>query len=177
VLVVVAGICGGWAATRRTDSLVWWHVVPLAGLVGVGSGLVTAIMVGLASGVAGPGRLADVGASPVYLGGCVAAQTGLGALLVLLATRAEVHAAVAAAWRSVRGRGRAGGDAEVASGAGGAGPRTGEGPGTGAPAEETAGAAPTKGSSTSASSSTSTTSTSTAAPAPTTPPQSVSDDL
>lgn len=177
VLVVVAGICGGWAATRRTDSLVWWHVVPLAGLVGVGSGLITAIMVGLASGVAGPGRLADVGASPVYLGGCVAAQTALGALLVLLATRAEVHAAAAAAWRSVRGRGSAGGDPEMASGAGGAGSSTGEGPGTAAPAEKTAGAAPTKGASTSTSTTTTTTSTSTAVPAPPTPPQSVSDDL
>lgn len=105
VLVVVAGVCGGWAATRRIDRLVWWHVVPLAGLVGVGSGLLTAVMVWLASGVAGPGRLADVGASPVYLGGCVAVQTALGALLVLLATRAEVHSAMMTAWRSARGRG------------------------------------------------------------------------
>lgn len=138
VLVGVAGACGGWAATRRIDRLVWWHVVPLAGLVGVGSGVLTAIMVGLASGVAGPGRLADVGASPVYLGGCVAAQTALGALLVLLATRAEVHAAAVTAWRSVRGRGSEAGDgADGESGAGGAeveGPKTpteaSAGPGT-----------------------------------------------
>lgn len=138
VLVVVAGVCGGWAATRRIDGLVWWHVVPLAGLVGVGSGMLTAVMVGLASGVAGPGRLADVGASPVYLGGCVAAQTALGALLVLLATRAEVHSAVAAAWRSARGRGDDAGGAGGAEAAGSAEAPAGATPVAPTPADDPA---------------------------------------
>lgn len=113
LLVGLAGVCGGWAVSRRTDSLVWWHTIVLAGIVGAGAGTFAATMVGLASGVAGPGRLADVGASSVYLGGCVALQTGVGALLALLATRAEVHGAVASAWRSARrARGAADGAGE-----------------------------------------------------------------
>lgn len=121
VLVVLAGVCGGWAVSRRTDRLVWWHTVVLAGIVGTWAGLVTAAMVGLASGVAGPGRLADVGASSVYLGGCVALQTGAGALLALLATRAEVHTAVATASRAVWARVRGRADGARAAGGGGAG--------------------------------------------------------
>lgn len=108
VLVGLAGVVGGWVASRRTERMVWWHTVLVAGLVGIGSGVAAGAMVALASGVAGPGRLADVGASPVYLGACIAVQVAAGALLVLLVTRAEVHAAVAAAWRSVRSRGASG---------------------------------------------------------------------
>ena len=112
VLVGVAGVVGGWVASRRTEHMVWWHTVVVAALVGTGAGAAAGTMVALASGVAGPGRLADVGASPIYLGACVAAQVGAGALLVLLVTRAEVHAALAAAWRSVRSRGSQGADGE-----------------------------------------------------------------
>ncbi|ACZ22716.1 hypothetical protein Sked_28140 [Sanguibacter keddieii DSM 10542] len=115
VLVGVAGVVGGWVASRRTEHMLWWHTVVVAGLVGTGAGVAAGTMVALASGVAGPGRLADVGASPVYLGACVAAQVGAGALLVLLVTRAEVHAALASAWRSMRSRRREGAGGERAA--------------------------------------------------------------
>lgn len=119
VLVGLAGAVGGWVASRRTDRMAWWHTLVLGGLVGVGAGVATAVMVALASGVAGPGRLADVGASSIYLGACVAVQAGAGALLVLLATRAEVHEAVASAWRSARARRRTDGEDDAADGAAG----------------------------------------------------------
>lgn len=141
VLVGFAGVVGGWVASRRTERMVWWHTALVAGLVGTGSGLVAGAMVALASGVAGPGRLADVGASPVYLGACVAVQVAAGALLVLLVTRAEVHAAVVTAWRSVRSRGGAG---EAAGGTAGdeARPPTGA---TASGATQTSGPAGTTG--------------------------------
>lgn len=102
VLIGGAGVLGGWFVHRRLERIAWWHVFVLAGAVAVGAGAACGSLVALASGVGGPGRLAEVGASGTFLGLTIAAQVGIGALLVLVCVRREVWSAARRGWTSVR---------------------------------------------------------------------------
>lgn len=102
VLMAGAGVMGGWFVHRRFEHIAWWHVFVLAGTIAAGAGLACGSLVGLASGVAGPGRLAEVGASGTFIGLTIAAQVGLGALVVLLAVRHEVWSAARQGWTTLR---------------------------------------------------------------------------
>jgi Family of unknown function (DUF6350) len=99
LLVVCAGALGGWCVHRRLERTSWWRLVVIAGLIGLFAGLIVAALVTLGSGVAGPGRLADVGTSGLFIGLCVAAEIGAGALLLMIAVRREIHETVAASCR------------------------------------------------------------------------------
>lgn len=101
VVVVLVGALAGFFVHRTLERIAWWHVLVLAPVCGLGAGAVTAALVAVASGAAGPGRLDDVGASGAFVGLCVAALVALGCLLVLLVVRPEVRAAV----RTAVGRG------------------------------------------------------------------------
>ena len=102
VLIACTGVLGGWLVHRRLERIAWWHVFVLAGMVSAGAGLACGTLVALASGVGGPGRLAEVGASGVFIGLTVAVQVGVGALVLLVCVRHEVWAAARAGWTSVR---------------------------------------------------------------------------
>lgn len=102
VLVGCAGALGGWFVHRRMERIAWWHVFVLAALVGAGAGLVSGVLVALASGVGGPGRLGEVGASGVFIGLTVAAQVAIGALVLLVCVRHEVWSAVHRGWTGLR---------------------------------------------------------------------------
>lgn len=104
VVVVLAGMVGAWFVHRRLEKIAWWHVFVLAALVGAGAGVVSGVLVSVASGVAGPGRLAEVGASGIFLGLCVAAEVAVGALVLLLCARHEVWSAVGRGWSALRER-------------------------------------------------------------------------
>lgn len=102
VLVACAGVVGAWFVHRRLERIAWWHVFVLATLVGAGAGLVSGSLVALASGVAGPGRLGEVGASGVFIGLSVTAQVAVGALVLLLCVRHEVWSAAHRGWTGLR---------------------------------------------------------------------------
>ena len=102
VLIGLTGVLGGWFVHRKLERIAWWHVFVLAGLVAAGAGLACGSLVGLASGVGGPGRLAEVGASGVFIGLTIAAQVGIGALVVLVCVRHEVWDAVRQGFASLR---------------------------------------------------------------------------
>lgn len=99
LVIVLAGVVGGWCAHRRLASMTLWQVPVLAAVVGVASGTGVGLLVMLGTGSAGPGRLEFVGASAPFVGLCAAGLVGLGALLALLALRHEVRRAVATGWR------------------------------------------------------------------------------
>ena len=102
VVVALVGMVAGLFIHRTLERIAWWHVLVLAPVCGLGAGAVSGVLVALASGAAGPGRLDDVGASGTFVGLCVAALVALGCLLVLVVARPEVRRAV----RDVVGRGR-----------------------------------------------------------------------
>lgn len=106
VLVVVGLLAGSavrrWLApTRPRDVLV------AVGTVAAASGVATAALQLAAAGGAGPGRMAQVGASAWLVGLVVAAGTGLGALLLAVPSDPTVRAAVRGR-RAAAGRGTAG---------------------------------------------------------------------
>lgn len=102
VLIASAGVLGGWFVHRRLERIAWWHVFVLAALVAAGAGLACGALVTLASGVGGPGRLGEVGASGVFIGLTVAAQVGVGALVLLACVRHEMWTAVRQGWSAAR---------------------------------------------------------------------------
>ena len=108
VVVVLVGMLAGLFIHRTLERIAWWHVLVLAPVCGLGAGAASGVLVALASGAAGPGRLDDVGASGTFVGLCVAALVALGCLLVLVVARPEVRRAL----RDVVGRGRTEGAAE-----------------------------------------------------------------
>ncbi|HEY0187299.1 MAG TPA: DUF6350 family protein [Cellulomonas sp.] len=134
--------------TRARDPLLAGGV--LAGTAGLAAGLLGV----LATGGIGPGRMADLGPTPVLLALAVLVGVGAGALLVLLPGDPHVRSAVASAgrrtWALVVGRGRA----DVArvepigggSATGGTEPGGGAGAGGAAPGDPTTGGATGPGS-------------------------------
>lgn len=85
----VAGVVAGVTVARRLAPTAGGSVV--AGLAGVGSGVLLGVLGGLlvwiAGGSLGDGALADVGAPPLATGLAVAAQSGIAAALAAAVTR------------------------------------------------------------------------------------------
>lgn len=101
-VVVGAGV-GLWLHRRRFQE-VWWQAA-LSGLVQAATvGLCAALLTLAASGGLGPGRLATVGAAPPAVAGALVWQTGLGAVVVLLALHPQVHALLVRGYRAARAR-------------------------------------------------------------------------
>lgn len=117
IAVLAAGALAGWWLHGRLAPTTPWR--PLgAGLgAGLAGGLVVAALMGLAGGSAGPGRMAEVGADPLAVGGVVAGLVAAGALVVVFPSDGAVRAGIARAWRRAR-RGEVGeGDDEPDAGA------------------------------------------------------------
>lgn len=104
VLVVLVGALAGWWTHRRRTAGPWWHAGVVALVVAGTAGVLVALLVVLSSGAVGPGRMVDVGANGLLVGGAVAAGVLLGALLVVLPADAPVRAAVAGGIRGARSR-------------------------------------------------------------------------
>lgn len=100
---VLVGAGVGWWLHRRRFQETWWQAV-LSGVVTAGTvAVLAAVLTHAAAGSIGPGRLATVGASPPAVAGALAWQVAAGAVVVLVASHPQVHAAVARAYRRVRG--------------------------------------------------------------------------
>jgi hypothetical protein len=104
VLVLVGAVAGVWTHRRRETGR-WWEPAAAGLSVAVTAGVGAAVLVVLASGSAGPGRMLTVGAGAALIGSVVGAEILVGTLLVGLPADREVRAAVA---RRVRGLARSG---------------------------------------------------------------------
>ncbi|MBI9114150.1 cell division protein PerM [Sanguibacter suaedae] len=113
LLVVLGGVVAGWCVHRHLSAGPWWRVPLTAGIAALTAGVVAGALVGLASGAGGPGVLQDVGASGVFVGLGVAAEVGLGALVLLLLVRDEVRGPVVRTVRRALGRGDRRADEDV----------------------------------------------------------------
>ncbi|PZR54953.1 hypothetical protein DNL40_00705 [Xylanimonas oleitrophica] len=85
-VVVLCGVVAGWFAWRRLEpSLVrWTDVAQVVAGVAVTTAAGTALLQLWAGGAAGAGRLAQVGADPLVTAGLVAAETVVGAAVVVV---------------------------------------------------------------------------------------------
>ncbi len=79
LLVVGVGVLAGLAVRRWLRPVRARDVAVAVGVVACTVGVVVALLVALAGGAAGPGRMAHVGASPLWVGLLTAAGCGLGA--------------------------------------------------------------------------------------------------
>ncbi|NCT89589.1 hypothetical protein GXB85_01275 [Cellulomonas sp. APG4] len=108
VTVVLAGALAGMWLEARTRAGRGRHVLLTCVWGGLAAGVLSAVATLAASGAAGPGRLAVVGASPLAVGLHVVALSWLGMLLAALPRSAAVRVAVArtaqGAWARLRGR-------------------------------------------------------------------------
>ena len=126
-LVLVGALAGAWLHPRLPRGT-WRHpllaVAVAAGVAGLGTGL----LVALASGSAGPGRMTQVGASGTAVGLVVAIGTLIGLTLVVLPASVEVRLAVGALgrrlWRARPGGTGAEAEFDDGTGAGAAEQRT-----------------------------------------------------
>jgi hypothetical protein len=104
VVTVLVGALVGWWMHRRLRNGEWWHplvaCLTTAGVAGAGA----AVLAGLASGSAGPGRMGQVGASGLLVGAAVAIGTLLGAAAVALPVNAQVRREATRRWNRVRTR-------------------------------------------------------------------------
>ena len=100
--LVGVGVLAGWWLHPRLPRGRWWHALLAVGAGAAAAGLVAGLFVALASGSAGPGRLAEVGASGALVGLTVAAGTALGLAVVVLPASADVRAEIGGAWRRLR---------------------------------------------------------------------------
>ncbi|WP_307858155.1 cell division protein PerM [Cellulomonas fulva] len=110
LVVVAAGALAGWwlhRATRRDPARRAWTVSVACVVAAATSGVAVALVVHLASGAIGPGRMATTGASALLVGAVVAGEVLLGALLVAAPADAVLRRAVATRLRSLAHRGRA----------------------------------------------------------------------
>jgi hypothetical protein len=82
--VVLAGVAAGWRLVRR-PALGLANRVRSGLLAGAALGIGAAVLVGLAGGPAGPGRLSAVGPSPWQVGLTVAVEVAVISLIVVLA--------------------------------------------------------------------------------------------
>jgi hypothetical protein len=94
VVVVLAGALAGWWLHRRLPATTWRRPFGAAGCAALVAGGGSGLLVGLAGGSAGPGRLADVGASGLGVGLVVAGLSLVGLLVVAVPADAAVRAAV-----------------------------------------------------------------------------------
>ena len=103
IVVVLAGAVAGWWLHRRLPTRGPGDVLGAVLSTGLWAGAVTAALMVLAGGAAGPGRLATVGASPLVVGAAVAGLVIVGSALTAVPTDVHVRAAVVRgarrAWR------------------------------------------------------------------------------
>ncbi|RHA44394.1 cell division protein PerM [Cellulomonas rhizosphaerae] len=93
-LLIALGALGGWYVHRRISGPRWWHpAVACVALAGFAT-LVVTLLVVVASGGIGPGRMAHVGASGLIVGLAVAWPVLVGALVVALPGDPVFRAAV-----------------------------------------------------------------------------------
>jgi hypothetical protein len=106
LLIVLIGAVAGWYLTRRIIRNTW-RTPLLAALAGTATTWLGAfVLLACASGSAGPGRLAVVGAQLGVVPLLIAAEVGLGLVLVVAPCSPEFRAAVRRSWRRLLSRGR-----------------------------------------------------------------------
>jgi len=105
LVLVVAGVVAGWWLRRRLVAARWTDAVLACVAAAVAAGGGAGLLVVLASGALGPGRMADVGASWLAVGAAVAGGILIGTFLAVLPADAAVRARVGRAWRDVLARG------------------------------------------------------------------------
>lgn len=86
MVLVAAGAIAGWRVGRETG-VTWWQLAGRAASAGGLAGLFIAVLVALAGGPAGPGRMSTVGASPWQVGLAVAGEVAAVALVIALPAR------------------------------------------------------------------------------------------
>ncbi|UZN02124.1 DUF6350 family protein [Cellulomonas sp. S1-8] len=109
LLVLGVGVLAGLAVHRWLEPTRLRDVWVAVGVLAASSGILVALLVAAASGAAGPGRMADVGAHPGAVGLLVAAGCGLAA--VCASVPFDSHVRAAARGRRARRRGGADGPA------------------------------------------------------------------
>lgn len=92
VLLLVVGGVAGWYIHRRVRAERAWHSAAASGVAAATAAVAVALLVTWASGAAGPGRMASVGAHGWAVGGTVGLGVLVGALLVALPTDPAVRA-------------------------------------------------------------------------------------
>lgn len=98
--VVVAGALAALLVRRAAER---WRDVGLAGLmIGLTAGASTAVLMDLAGGSAGPGRMAEIGADPLVVGLVVGGEVTVGALILLVLAHPATRRGVTAGWRRLR---------------------------------------------------------------------------
>lgn len=102
LLVVGVGVLAGLVVHRRLDPVRPRDVAVAVGVVALTTGVLLAVLVAAAGGAAGPGRMAQVGAHPLWVALLGAAGCGLGAALATV----PFDRAVREALRTRRARGR-----------------------------------------------------------------------
>ena len=109
VVVLVGALAGWWVhrATRRDHGRRGWTASLACVVAAATTGLVVALVVVLASGAVGPGRMATTGASGLLVGAAVAGEVLLGALLVAAPADDVLRRAVARRARALVHRGGA----------------------------------------------------------------------
>jgi hypothetical protein len=106
LVIVLIGAVAGWYLSRRIIRSTW-RTPLLAALAGTATTWLGAfVLLAAASGSAGPGRFADVGVHLGVVPLLIAAEVGLGLLLVVAPGDREFRAAVRRAWRRLISRGR-----------------------------------------------------------------------
>ena len=100
--LLLVGAVAGWWLHGRLPRGPWWRPLLAAGTAAAVAGLGAATVVALASGSAGPGRMAEVGGSALLVGLMVALGSVLGLAAVVLPASSEVRAEVARCWRRLR---------------------------------------------------------------------------
>jgi hypothetical protein len=104
LLVVVGAVAGSWLH-RRLVAERWTDAVLACAAAAVAAGGAAGLLVVLASGALGPGRMADVGASWLGTGAAVAGGVLLGTSLAVLPVDPAVRVRVGRAWHDALARG------------------------------------------------------------------------
>ncbi|WP_372594516.1 DUF6350 family protein [Actinotalea sp.] len=107
VLVLLGALCGWWWHRRRECRGAWQPAVAALAIGGTGGGVVGVLSL-LASGAAGPGRLAVVGAPVLEVAATAALLLAVGAAIVAVPAEGAVRAGVARGARALAGRVRGG---------------------------------------------------------------------
>jgi hypothetical protein len=102
--VVLVGVLAGVILRRRASGSRWWS--PFVAAVGAGlvAGTWVALLVAMASGSLGPGRMSQIGSVWWQVGGAVGGLVALGAAVVVVPSSAAVRARVVELVRSGVGR-------------------------------------------------------------------------
>ncbi|HEX5511762.1 MAG TPA: DUF6350 family protein [Actinomycetales bacterium] len=102
---VLAGVVAGAHLHRSSRTTPRVVQLPLALAVGASAGLMAAVLIWFASGAAGPGRMTQVGPSPLLVGAAIAGEVAAGCLIaVLLLPRGETSQPAVPPWLGRRSR-------------------------------------------------------------------------